>query len=45
MTRFIVSAVISLHVAAKYYFVRLLRHLDHLQANTMINWDLLAVGI
>lgn len=34
----IVSACLYLHVAAKYCFVRLLRHSRHLQANTMVHW-------
>lgn len=32
------SAVVYLHVAAKYLFVRLLRDTRHLQANTITHW-------
>ncbi|RDW85501.1 hypothetical protein BP5796_03826 [Coleophoma crateriformis] len=34
----IVSAVLYLHVAAKYLFVRILRNTRHLQHNTMVHW-------
>jgi hypothetical protein len=34
----IVSACLYLHVAAKYLFVRILRHSDHLQKNTLVHW-------
>ncbi|PYH98673.1 hypothetical protein BO71DRAFT_447075 [Aspergillus ellipticus CBS 707.79] len=34
----IVSGSLYIHVAAKYLFVRILRHSKHLQANTPIHW-------
>ncbi|RAK98893.1 putative neutral amino acid permease [Aspergillus ibericus CBS 121593] len=34
----IVSGSLYVHVAAKYLFVRILRHSRHLQANTIIHW-------
>lgn len=34
----LVSACLYVHVAAKYLFVRILRHSDHLQKNTFVHW-------
>ncbi|PWY63803.1 hypothetical protein BO83DRAFT_411737 [Aspergillus eucalypticola CBS 122712] len=34
----IVSGSLYVHVAAKYLFVRILRHSRHLQANTVVHW-------
>lgn len=34
----LVSAVLFLHVAAKYLFVRILRDTRHLQSNTITHW-------
>lgn len=39
MIGLIASAVIYLHVAAKYMFVRILRNSPHLQANTVVHWS------
>jgi hypothetical protein len=33
-----ISACLYVHVGAKYLFVRILRHSQHLQANTVIHW-------
>jgi len=38
MAGLIASAIIYLHVAAKYLFVRFLRNSPHLQANTFVHW-------
>ncbi|KAF4622822.1 hypothetical protein G7Y89_g14202 [Cudoniella acicularis] len=38
MIGLIASAVIYLHVASKYVFVRILRNSKHLQANTFVHW-------
>ncbi|GKZ23010.1 hypothetical protein AbraIFM66951_001240 [Aspergillus brasiliensis] len=34
----VVSGSLYVHVAAKYLFVRILRHSRHLQANTVVHW-------
>lgn len=34
----LISAVLFLHVAGKYLFVRILRNTRHLQSNTTIHW-------
>jgi len=38
MIGLIASAVIYLHVAAKYLFVRILRNSPHLQSNSLVHW-------
>lgn len=38
MVGLIASAVIYLHIAAKYVFVRILRDSPHLQSNTAVHW-------
>jgi hypothetical protein len=38
MIGLIASAVIYLHVAAKYLFVRILRNSAHLQSNSLVHW-------
>lgn len=38
MVGLLASAVIYLHVAAKYLFVRFLRNSKHLQSNSVVHW-------
>ncbi|KAF4420089.1 hypothetical protein F53441_14401 [Fusarium austroafricanum] len=38
LTGLLVSACLYVHVAAKYLFVRLLRHSEHFQQNTVTHW-------
>jgi hypothetical protein len=38
LTGLLVSACLYVHVAAKYLFVRLLRHSEHFQKNTVTHW-------
>lgn len=38
LTGLLVSACLYVHVAAKYMFVRLLRHSEHFQKNTVTHW-------
>ncbi|KAF5980180.1 neutral amino acid permease [Fusarium bulbicola] len=38
LTGLLVSACLYVHVAAKYLFVRLLRHSEHFQKNTVVHW-------
>ncbi|KAL1865067.1 hypothetical protein VTK73DRAFT_5522 [Phialemonium thermophilum] len=35
----LVSACLYIHVAAKYIFVRVLRHSEHLQKNSVVHWS------
>ena len=35
----LVSACLYIHVAAKYIFVRVLRHSKHLQSNSLVHWS------
>ncbi|KAH6684582.1 transmembrane amino acid transporter protein-domain-containing protein [Halenospora varia] len=39
MIGLIASAVVYLHIAAKYIFVRILRNSPHLQSNSLIHWS------
>lgn len=38
MIGLLVSACLWIHTAAKYLFVRILRHSDHLQKNSLVHW-------
>ena len=33
-----VTCILYLHLAAKYFFVRLLRNSKHLQSNSVVHW-------